>query len=273
MHNKSKTVLVTGAASGIGLAITNFLVEKGDHVIATDINEKALQILNSNDSITTYKMDVTNTESVATAFEQISEKFTAVDGLVNNAGMFVGGPLVELSTEDIEKIISVNVIGVFNVTKAFFPLLYHTKGRIVNIGSETGRISFPLNGPYSMTKFALEAFSDSLRRELMFLDMPVVHLQVGAVKTELLARTYACYAEDIDIEKSLFGNLLEQVIKTCEKEKDKGTEPRTIAKVVYKALHKRRPKIRYRVKNDKMRRMLEFLPTSLVDIAMKKVLK
>ncbi len=273
MNKNSKTILVTGAASGIGLAITNFLVEKGDHVIATDFNEKALDLLSNIDSISTFYLDVTNPQSINDAFEKICEKFTTIDGLVNNAGIFVGGPLVEIRTEDLERIFAVNVIGVFNITKAFFPLLYPVKGRIVNIGSESGRFSYPLNGPYSMSKYALEAFSDSLRRELMFLDISVVHLQIGAVKTPLLHQTYTCFAEDNDVENSLFKKQLEQVIKVCEKEIDKGAEPETIAKVVYKALHKRKPKSRYKVKNDKLRRFLEFLPTSVVDTAMKKALK
>ena len=165
MRQHNKVILVTGAASGIGLAITNFLVEKGDHVIATDINKEALEPLSHNNSISTFYVDVTDIESVKKAYEKISEKFSAIDGIVNNAGIFVGGPLVELEARAIEKILSVNVLGAFNITKVFFPMLFTTKGRVVNIGSEVGRFAFPLNGPYSMSKFALEAFSDSLRRE------------------------------------------------------------------------------------------------------------
>lgn len=273
MSKLGKTILVTGAASGIGLATTNFLIEKGDHVIATDIDKKALDSLANNASISTFYLDVTDSKSINDAFEKISEKFSTIDGIVNNAGIFVGGPLVEIRTEDLERILAVNVIGVFNVTRAFFPLLYPTKGRIVNIGSESGRFSFPLNGPYSMSKYALEAFSDSLRRELMFLDISVVHLQIGAVKTPLLHQTYAYYTEKNDIENSLFKKQLEQVVKVCENEMKKGAEPKVIAKVVYKALHKRKPKARYRIKNDKTRRFLEFLPTSVVDAAMKKALE
>ncbi len=273
MSKIKKTILVTGAASGIGLAITNFLVEKGDHVIATDINKKGLDSLTNNSSVSTFYLDVTDSKSVNDAFEKISEKFPTIDGIVNNAGIFVGGPLVEIRTEDLERILAVNVIGVFNITRTFFPLLLPTRGRIVNIGSESGRFSYPLNGPYSMSKYALEAFSDSLRRELMFLDISVVHLQIGAVKTPLLQQTYACYAEKSDVENSLFKKQLERVLKVCENEIGKGTEPKTVAKAVYKALYTRKPKARYRIKNDKLRRFLEFLPTSLVDAAMKKALK
>ncbi|MHA1211872.1 MAG: SDR family NAD(P)-dependent oxidoreductase, partial [Candidatus Heimdallarchaeota archaeon] len=153
------------------------------------------------------------------------------------------------------------------------PLLFKNKGRVVNIGSEAGRIAFPMNGPYSMSKYALEAFSDSLRRELMFYNMKVIHLQIGAINTPLIDETLNAYTEQIDLEKTHYKNLLKIVVNTCEKEKSRCAEPIVVAKSVYKALHKKRPKARKRVKNNKGRRMLEFLPSSLLDFSMKKMLK
>lgn len=273
MARKSKTILVTGAASGIGLAITNFLASKGDKVIAADINKEALSKLQDKEGITPLFLDVTDTQSIEKALKELETVTDTLDGLVNNAGIFIGGPLVEIKEEDLERIFAINVFGVFKVTKACFPLLYKAKGRIVNIGSETGRFSFPLNGPYSMTKYALESFSDSLRRELMFFDMKVILLQVGAINTPLLYDTYCSYAEDIDHSKTMYKKQLEAVIKTCQKEMKKGAHPEAVAKVVYKTLHKRFPRIRYRVRNNKLRRMLEFFPTFVVDFAMKRVLK
>jgi len=273
MAKKAKTVLITGAASGIGLAITEYLAQKGDKVIATDFNKEALAELNGRANITTFYLDVTDSKSISDVKDKISEIAQGLDGLVNNAGMFVGGPLVEMSEKDVEKIMDVNILGVFRVSKILFPLLLENKGRIINMGSEAGRISFPLNGPYSMSKYALEAFSDSLRRELMFLGIKVIHLQIGAVNTEFLKRTYSCYAEDLDIEKTLFPALIEKVIPTCEKEFDTCAEPEDIAKAVYRVLHKKRPKARYKIKNNKGRRLLEFLPSSLIDFAILKMFK
>lgn len=270
---KQKTVLVTGAASGIGLAITNYLVAQGDHVIAVDINEKALNELNKSDLITPFVMDITKLSSITEVVKKIQKQFSRLDGLVNNAGIFVGGPLIEVVEKELEKILAVNVLGTYQVTKAMFPLLHKNKGRIVNIGSETGRFAYPLNGPYTMSKYALEAFSDSLRRELMFLDMKVIHLQLGAVKTPLLDDTLCCYTDNFDHENSLFKKQLKIVTDVCENEAKKGAEPEYIAKLVFKVLHKKRPRARYRVKNNKLRRLLEFLPTSLVDSAMKRILK
>ncbi|MHA1924216.1 MAG: SDR family NAD(P)-dependent oxidoreductase [Candidatus Heimdallarchaeota archaeon] len=273
MQKKKKTVLVTGAASGIGLAITNYLVSHGDHVIAVDINEKALNALNKSDLIAPFVMDITKLASINYVVKEIQKNFSGLDGLVNNAGIFVGGPLIEVEEKEVEKILDVNVLGTFQVTKAMFPLLHKNKGRIVNMGSETGRFAFPLNGPYTMSKFAIEAFSDSLRRELMFLDMKVIHLQLGAVKTQLLADTLSCYTDNFDHENSLFKNQLKTVTKVCEDEVQKGTEPEYVAKLVYRILHKKHPRARYKVKVNKLRRFLEFLPTPLVDYAMKLILK
>lgn len=273
MVKKAKTVLVTGAANGIGLAITEYLVQKGDKVIATDFNKEALAELEGRPNTTTFYLDVTDSKSISDVKDKISETAQGLDGLVNNAGMFVGGPLVEMSENDVEEIMDVNVLGPFRVSKILFPLLLENKGRIINIGSEVGRISFPVNGPYTMSKFALEAFSDSLRRELMLLGIKVIHLQVGAVNTQLLERTRSCYSEEIDIEKTHFPKLVEQVILTCEEEFDKATEPVNVAKVVHRVLHKKRPKARYRVKNNIGRQLMELLPSSLLDFAMLKMFK
>ncbi len=273
MSKNQKYILVTGAASGLGLAITEYLSAKGDYVLASDVNREALSKLNGKENISTIFLDVTDKESIQKAILEIKKITDGLDGLVNNAGLFFGGPLVEIAEEKVEKIISVNVTGVFKVTKELFPLLLKKKGRIVNMGSEAGRLAFPLNGPYSMTKFALEAFSDSLRRELMFLDMKVVHLQVGAMDTPMLDTTLSAYANDNDSEKTLFKKLLKIVVTTCRGEKSRCGKPIEVAKVVYKALHKKRPKIRYRVKNNKGRRLLEFLPTGLFDYSMRKYLK
>jgi len=273
MVKSKKYVLITGAASGIGLAITEYLAAKGDFVFASDVNLSNLKQLEGRENISTVFLDVTDNDSIAKAMEKINDITNGLDVLINNAGIFVGGPIIEVSDQDLVKIINVNVIGAHKVTRLAFPLLQKKKGCIINIGSEAGRITFPLNGPYSMTKYALESFSDALRRELMFLDMKVIHLQVGAMKTDFLERTYSCYAEDIDINKTHFPNLIQGVLPICEKEKTKGGNPQIVGRKIHKIIHRKRPKSRYKIKNDRLRRMVEFLPESLVDFAIKKMYK
>jgi len=273
MAKEQKTIVVTGAASGIGLAISQYFAEKGDHVFATDINKDALEKMAGIENLTPLFMDVTNTPSLLNAREKIAAVTDGLDGLVNNAGLFIGGPLVEVSEQKMEQIFAVNVLGVYKTTKAFFPLLLQKKGRIVNIGSEVGRLVFPVNGPYSMTKFALEAFSDALRRELMFLGMRVIHLQMGAVNTPLLDTTIRTYSQDFDLEETHFPNLLTRVITSCETEKNRCASPEEVAKIVFRVMYKKHTRARYRIKNNRSRRMLEFFPENMLDRIMFRVLK
>jgi len=266
MKNSSKIVLVTGAAHGIGKAITEYLVNKGDTVIATDYVEAVLTTFDSNKKIHPIVMDVTDPKSIEEAVKIVNGITKGVDCLVNNAGLFFGGPLVEVELADFEKIFDVNVLGFIRVTKAFFPLLKARKGRVVNMSSEVGRIAFPFNGPYSMTKYSVEAFTDSLRREFMFLDMKVIAIQPGAIDTSLPEKTVESYRKYL--KDSEFETQMSRVWKVLGKEKY--ADPKFVAKKAFKAIHKRKPRRRYRVKNNKQRRLLEFIPESWADYFIKK---
>ena len=261
MKRNSKIVLVTGAAHGIGKAITEYLVSKGEEVIATDYDSEGLVKYESHDQIHSIVMDVTNNDSIANAVQEVMKITDGIDCLVNNAGLFFGGPLVEVEVADFEKIFDVNVLGFVRVTKALFPLLKARNGRVVNMSSEVGRIAFPFNGPYSMTKYSIEAFTDSLRREFQFLNMKVIAIQPGAIDTSLPEKTvesYRKYLKDSEFEAEM-----SRVWEVLEKEKY--ADPKYVAQVVYKALHKKKPKLRYRVKNNKQRKLLELFPSKWAD--------
>ena len=129
------------------------------------------------------------------------------------------------------------------------------------MSSEVGRIAFPFNGPYSMTKYAVEAFSDSLRRELAFLGMKVVIIQPGAIKTRLSQKTAENYKKYK--ENSHFKDEINRVWDVLDKERY--ADPIFVAKAVHKAIHKKNPKRRYRIKNNKQRRLLELVPQALTD--------
>ncbi|MHA2358073.1 MAG: SDR family NAD(P)-dependent oxidoreductase [Candidatus Heimdallarchaeaceae archaeon] len=261
MPKIQKCVLITGAAHGIGKSITEYLAEKGEIVYAADVDSEALNNIAQSKNIIPIEMDVTNVESIQKAAEKVNSQTEYLDILINNAGVFTGGPLVELDFHNLERIIDVNVLGYFRVTKLLFPLLKKQKGTIINISSEVGRIAFPFNGPYSMSKYAVEAFSDSLRRELAFLDMKVVVLQPGGIRTKLTKESETLYYEIA--ETSEFQAIIQKLLPILEKQRY--YEPRLIAKKVYKIIHKSKPKHRYRIKNNKLRRFLEFLPVRLTD--------
>lgn len=261
MKNEKKTVLITGAASGIGQAITEYLAQKGEIIFATDFNSEGLKKYQNVENIHTVTMDVKSTESIKEALNKIKSLSSGLDVLINNAGIFVGGPLVEIDIKDLERIMDINVLGYARVTQAFFPLLKQRKSKIINISSEVARISFPFNGPYSMSKYAIESFSDSLRRELTDFGIKVVIIQPGAMSTGFIDVTKDVYQKYS--ENSEFEDIFSRLIPVLEKEKY--TNPEFLAKKIYKIIHSKNPRIRYRVKNNQQRRLLEFLPASWTD--------
>ncbi len=178
-------VLVTGASTGIGRATGLYLQARGFRVFASVRRETDAADLSG---ATPVLLDVENAESIRAAADAVGAALEdgALQGLVNNAGIAVSGPLEFLEMSDLRHQFEVNLFGQVAVTRAFLPLLRRAKnGRIVNMSSISGRITAPLLGPYSMSKFALEAFSDALRRELSPFGLSVSVVEPGAIKTPI----------------------------------------------------------------------------------------
>ncbi len=261
----SKIVLITGASSGIGYSVTKYLLSRGDIVISTDIDSDGLKKFKESKNLLPIVMDVTDIGSIRSAVKQVEEKFGFIDCIVNNAGIFIGGPIVEVTIEDFENIINVNVLGYIRVVKAFYSLL-REGSRIINISSEVGRIAWPFNGPYSLTKYAIEGFNDSLRRELLFKNIRVIKVQPGSINTNMMDCTkesYKKYCQDSEFETEMirvFGVLAREGY----------ANPLFMAKTVFNAIHKKRTKLVYRVKNHPGRRISEFIPARWLDVILKK---
>lgn len=269
MSPGSKTVLVTGAAGGLGRAIAECLAGRGDSVFAADVDQAGLLPLAGVTGVTTLPLDITSAESVRDAVDQVRAR-GGLDGLVNCAGVFAGGPLVEIPVEEVRRALEVNVLGMVRVTRACFPLLRERRGRVVNISSESGRFVAPFIGPYCMSKFAVEAYSDALRRELMFLDMAVVVIQPGPVRTPFLGVPPTTFARCAD--GSCFQAPLRQGQRWAAREVNRACSPQAVARVVYRALHARRPRPRYRVRNNLGRALLEMLPATWVDALLRRAI-
>jgi len=171
-----KSVLVTGASSGIGRATALALVQRGFTVYAG--TRTALDY----EGVTPVTLDVTDPEHVEAL------RALHLDGLVNNAGIAVIGPLETLPLDRLRRQLEVNTIAQLAVIQACLPALRRTRGRIVNVSSISGRVALPLYGPYAASKFALEALSDALRRELHG-DVHVSVIEPGAVATPIWQRT------------------------------------------------------------------------------------
>jgi NAD(P)-dependent dehydrogenase (short-subunit alcohol dehydrogenase family) len=210
----------------------------------------------SPDRITPVTLDVTDAatieSSAATVREAAGERGLA--GLVNNAGITVQGPLEFLPLDDLRRQFEVNVVGQVALTQAVMPEIRAATGRIVNMGSVGGRVAHPFLGPYNSSKFAIEAITDSLRKELRPWGIHAVVVEPGSMATEIWDKG-ARGADDL-LEKlgprgrELYGDALEKVRETAVKMGKRGGSPDKVAKVVETALTARRPRTRYLVGPD-----------------------
>ncbi|MBR6312307.1 MAG: SDR family NAD(P)-dependent oxidoreductase, partial [Oscillospiraceae bacterium] len=181
-----KKILVTGASGGLGSAIVREMLAVGDSVYGLDLGEAPL----TGEGYVHVKCDITDTGSVKRALELVSETTDRLDAIVNAAGIMFFGALTEHDPERMDAILRVNVGGMNRVDTLFFPLLERAKGRIINISSEYGRFcALPFNGLYTTSKYAVEAYSDSLRRELGYLGMKVVTIRPGSFATAMTSST------------------------------------------------------------------------------------
>ena len=163
----TKSILVTGASTGIGRNLAETLAENGYHVYAGARKDADLAELDAIDNITAVRLDVTKQDQVDAAVEMINEKGTGLYGLVNNAGVGGGGQVVDTPIEDQSFVYAVNVEGVYRTTKAFAPMVMESNGRIVTTGSIAGTLSaFPGFSAYAGSKHWIEAYTDTLATEM-----------------------------------------------------------------------------------------------------------
>lgn len=192
MASDQKAVLVTGASTGIGREIAETLARDGYFVYAGARKQKDLDALNAIENIQAVRLDVTIQAEIDAAVETVKQGGKGLHGLINNAGVFIGGPLIEIDIGEVQWLMDVNVYGVVRVTQAFAPMIIESKGRITTIGSISGILSGRFSGPYSMSKHAIEAYTDSLATEMAKFDVHVSVIEPGnydsAIATTALAR-------------------------------------------------------------------------------------
>ncbi|MCG8314952.1 MAG: SDR family NAD(P)-dependent oxidoreductase [Pseudomonadales bacterium] len=268
-----KTALVTGGAGGLGGVTSRTLANNGWHVFVADFDDAALQAFAGNPAFTPIKIDVTKTESVKEAYQQVAKNSDTLSAIVNFAGVLAVGSMIEIEETALQRVLDVNLMGTFRVNKAFFPLLQQGSSRIVNISSETGwQSGAPFNGAYAASKHAVEAYSDSLRRELALLEISVIKIQPGAFKTNMVGGMERNFRIAADHSKR-FKKVLEKMIPYVQKEAEHASDPEILANAVLKALSATKPKAAYSIKPAKSRAVLEKLPTRVADYAFKSLLK
>jgi len=180
-----KAILVTGASTGIGRKITERLAADGHFVYAGARKDKDLQELGAIKNVQAVRLDVTKPQDIAAAVETITKAGRGLYGLVNNAGVATSGSFIETREEDLDFVMDVNVYGPWRVTKAFAPLIVADKGRITTIGSISGILSSKNLGVYSMSKHAIEAFTDSLALQMAPDGVQVSVVEPGNYKSEI----------------------------------------------------------------------------------------
>ncbi len=254
-----RTALITGAGGGLGHATVERLVANGWKVFAADISTDLLRSSMHDPDVVPILMDVTDRESIKSAYETISSHTDRLDGVVNFAGVIGLGSLTDIPEERLARILDINVMGTFRVNKKFLPLLEAAKGRIVNISSETGwQSAAPFNGPYAMSKYAIEAYSTALRRELALLGIRVITVQPGPFRTDMVAGIERSFTQ-AENETQKFASVIRALKGLAAKQINSAHDPDILAQVIETALTAKRPKPVYSVKPDRLRSSLERL--------------
>jgi NAD(P)-dependent dehydrogenase (short-subunit alcohol dehydrogenase family) len=244
-------VVVTGSSTGIGRACALHLDRLGFSVFAGVRKEADRERLRgeASENLEPLILDVTDSEDISRAAGHVSEATDArLAGLVNNAGIGVGGPLELLSLSDFRHQIEVNLIGQVAVTQAFIPSLRRARGRLVFISSIGGLLAAPYMSPYHASKFGIEAVGDVLRQELRQFGVQVSIVEPGSVATPLWEKgraTAEAVRGNLSAEgQELYGESLARAEKTLGQTAERGVPPERVAKVVAHALTARRPRTR-----------------------------
>ena len=266
-----KSILITGASTGIGEACARYLAERGWQVFAgVRRTEDAEKLQSVSINIKALQLDVTQIAEVFANVQQIVGK-GGLQGLINNAGIAVVGPLEFLPIADLRNQMEVNFIGQVEVTQTLLPLLRLGHGRVVNISSIGGRATSPFNVPYSASKHALEAFTDGLRRELLPWNIHVASVEPGAIATPIwersLRRADSMRAGLPRQAEDLYGIAMERARKQALDAGAQGLSAEAVARVVHHALTARRPRTRYAVGRGTrlVIWLIRFLPDEWVD--------
>jgi NAD(P)-dependent dehydrogenase (short-subunit alcohol dehydrogenase family) len=263
-----RTVVVTGAAGGLGAATVRRLADRGWRVIAADLEGPGLQALAS-ERVVPLEVDVTDGASVAALRDRVLAETDRLAGLVTFAGVLEIGSLVEIDEAAFRRVIDVNLIGTFLVVGALFPLIHRGGGRIVLMSSETGwQTAMPFNGPYAISKHAVEAYGDALRRELMFVGVPVVKIQPGAFRTGMVASILDRFERAADASEH-FGDLLRKGMARIPKEQARAADPAELAVLIERVLTEQRVRPAYRIHTNPQTGALSLLPARVVDRVLK----
>ena len=272
MEGIKKKILVTGAMGGLGLATVTQLVNNNFYVFAADIDKGIVEKFKNNPLVSPLVMDITDPNSIERAYQFIISQTHDLDAIINMAGILIVGSVVEVEEEMVQNALDINLLGVYRVNKKFLPLLMNRRGRIIIISSEVAKqTAAPFNGVYTLAKYALEAYSDSLRRELLFLNIKVIKLQPGAFRTRMTERVETLFST-AEKKSVLFKKNLNKGKSYLSEIVRNANDPNLIAKKIVRILEVRHPRTTYSIKHDIPRTILEILPVKWADKLIGKIL-
>jgi len=272
-------VLVTGVSTGIGYATVAELLKQGCSVFGSVRKSEDADRLSEEfgPRFTPLLFDVTREDQIHAAAARVTDMVGAqgLSGLVNNAGVSLPGPLSVIPASMVRDHLEINVMGVVNVTKAFLPSLgmrqhrARPPGRIVNISSLSGRIAYPFMGAYAASKHALEALSDSWRRELMLYGIDIIVIEPGAIRTPIWDKASTIFSSFSDSD---YGPILERI--NLLKSKRAALPVEKVARIICHALWCRRPKTRYVIPDQRVKYWIipRILPDRWLDWSIKRML-
>ena len=269
-----RSVVITGASTGIGWATAKLLLDRGFRVFGSVRKPADADRLKTEfgANFIPLRFDVTDEAAVLAAARDVRAVLAGetLAGLVNNAGIAVAGPVLELSADEFRRQMEVNFIGPIIATQAFGPLLGSDpslkgpRGKIVMISSVAGKNGNPLSSAYSASKHAIEGLSESLRREMMLFGIDVIIIAPGAVKTPIWGK-----ADEVDIsayKNSPYFPAMERVRKFLLHLGEIGLPPERIAARIADVLTSANPRVRYEITPDPMRHLIRaLLPKRVVD--------
>lgn len=256
-----KTVLITGAMGGLGMALTREFRENGWKVIATDLESKIPKDKDPEDMVIKIAMDVSSDESVNTIANRLQSEQHQMDLIVNNAGIDSYFPLCETPVAKFKEIFEVNAFGCYRVIQNFLPLLKRPGGRIINISSEAVKINVPFMS-YPVTKQTLEGYTRTLRQELRFLGIDVVLVRPGAINTPFLG-----YVKNMKnpVPSSLLKGPFDKFATQAPREIGKTIGPSVAAKFIVKTALVKNPKLVYKINNSIQLNVASMIPFWLIE--------
>lgn len=255
-----KTILITGASSGVGQATAQLLAQYGHRVIGTSRNPVGDEATPLFELIA---LDVRSNESVSAGVKTFLERFDHLDVLINNAGYELAGALEETALEEAKAQFETNFFGVARMVNAVLPIMRQQRhGQIINIGSLTGFVAIPFLGMYSASKFALEGYTETLRHELKPLNIHVSLVEPGVLKTPMMntRRISARHIEDYEPWR-------QRALNALRESEEHAPAAQSVADVVLGIIESKLPRLRYKVGRQAalLARLRRYLPEGMLE--------